>query len=57
MNTNVFVRAIGLALLSLALTGPAFADIKDYEFQLVRDEMKMGEAMVDSVCSDHFVPR
>lgn len=32
------------ALLGLALTGPALADVKDYAFQLVQKELQMGEA-------------
>ncbi|GJD94495.1 FixH family protein [Methylobacterium iners] len=47
MTKNILTRALSAALLGLALTGPASADIKDYEFQLVRDDIKMGEAMVD----------
>jgi hypothetical protein len=47
MTKNVPTRALSAALLGLALIGPASADIKDYEFQLVRDEMRMGEATVD----------
>lgn len=46
MISNIFARALSTALLGLALTGPALADIKDYEFQLVQDEMKAGEAVV-----------
>ena len=49
-----FARALGAALLGLAMipamipamTGPARADIKDYEFQLVSREVKQGEAVV-----------
>ena len=45
MTTIHFARALGAALLGLALTGPARADIKDYEFQLVQNEVKQGEAV------------
>lgn len=45
--TNIhFARAIGAVLLGLALTGPVRADIKDYEFQLVQNEVKEGDAVV-----------
>ena len=46
MNNINFARALGAALLGLALIGPARADIKDYEFQLVSQEVKQGEAVV-----------
>jgi uncharacterized protein YukJ len=36
-----------MALLGLALTGPARADIKDYEFQLVKNQVKQGDATLD----------
>ena len=39
-------RALGPALLGLALVGPAPADPKDYEFQLVQKELRLGEAVV-----------
>nr|WP_210302190.1 FixH family protein [Methylobacterium brachythecii] len=34
-------------MLGLALTTAAKADTKDYEFQLVKDEAKQGEAILD----------
>lgn len=34
------------ALLGLMWTGAAVADVKDYEFQLIEKEMKVGEAVV-----------
>ncbi len=54
MMTIHLARAFGAALLGLAMipavtramTGPARADIKDYEFQLVSKELKQGEAVV-----------
>lgn len=47
MTNPLFARATSAALLSLALTGPVWAEIKDYEFQLIRNEMKQGDATVD----------
>src|SRR4051812_16942900 len=46
MKPSTLSRAIGAALLGLALAGPAKADPKDYEFQLVQKDMKVGEAVV-----------
>jgi hypothetical protein len=46
MQSDIRARTLGAALLGLALTGPASADVKDYEFQLVQREMKMGRAVV-----------
>ena len=46
MTTTYLARALGAALLSLGLIGPARADIKDYEFQLVSQELKQGEAIM-----------
>ncbi|MGT2481602.1 FixH family protein [Methylobacterium oryzae CBMB20] len=51
MTKNPFVRAVPAALLGAvlsasALTVPARADIKDYQFQLVQQEAKVGEAIV-----------
>ncbi|WP_336486351.1 FixH family protein [Methylobacterium nigriterrae] len=47
MTKNAFAHALPAALLGLALTGPAQADIKDYEFQLVKNEVKQGDAVLD----------
>ena len=49
MTTISFVRAAAVALFGLAIAGPttAFADIKDYEFQLVKSELKKGDAIVE----------
>jgi hypothetical protein len=46
MKSFTLARAVGAALLGLAVVGPAQADPKDYEFQLVQKELKMGEAVV-----------
>ncbi|GMA74702.1 hypothetical protein GCM10025880_11190 [Methylorubrum aminovorans] len=49
-TTNVtrksFSRALWAALFAAALTGPAVADIKDYAFELVQREAKVGEAVL-----------
>ena len=41
---SVVPWAVALSLLSVAT--PTLADIKDYEFQLVQDEAKKGEAII-----------
>jgi hypothetical protein len=46
MKSLIPAHALGAALLGLALAGPAAAEIKDYEFQLVQQEMKTGDAVV-----------
>ena len=46
MKSLIPAPALGAALVGLALTGPALADVKDYEFQLVQRELKVGEAVV-----------
>jgi len=51
VTKNPFARAVPAALLGAvlsasALTVPARADIKDYQFQLVQQEAKVGEAIV-----------
>jgi hypothetical protein len=46
MTLSISARAFGAALLGLALIGPARAEVKDYEFQLVEKELKQGEAVV-----------
>jgi len=40
------IAATAAALTLWAYTAPAFADIKDYEFQLVQNEAKKGEAII-----------
>jgi hypothetical protein len=40
------IAAIAAALALSGLVAPAFADIKDYEFQLVQSEAKKGEAVI-----------
>lgn len=35
--------ALGAGLLTAALAVPALADIKDFEFQLVQNEVKQGD--------------
>ncbi len=46
MKSSILTRTLGAALLGLALAAPAQAEPKDYEFQLVQKEMKLGEAVV-----------
>ena len=49
MTTTPLARALPAALFGAALLGiasPAHADIKDYKFQLVQQEAKVGEAIV-----------
>ena len=43
MKTANFARAAAVALFGLTAIGPAFADIKDYEFRLVEPTVKKGE--------------
>jgi hypothetical protein len=38
--------ALAAAFVVSGLAAPAFADIKDYEFQLVQNEAKKGEAII-----------
>lgn len=47
MTTSILTRAASAALLGLVLAGTARADIKDYEFQLVKDELKQGDVVLD----------
>jgi hypothetical protein len=44
--TRSKISALVAAMLSLVLIAPALADVKDYEFQLVKPELKKGEAEV-----------
>ena len=49
MKNSTYVRAIQVALISIAMTGSATrarADIKDYEFQLVDQTVKKGDAVI-----------
>jgi hypothetical protein len=46
MKSSIPAHALGVALLGLAFVRPAKAEPKDYEFQLVHNEMKLGEAVV-----------
>jgi hypothetical protein len=46
MKPFVSARALGAALFGLALIGPVRADVKDYEFQLVQNEVKQGDAVI-----------
>jgi hypothetical protein len=46
MKLIIPARALGAALLGMVLVGPALADMKDYEFQLVQKDIKQGEAIV-----------
>ena len=47
MTTTILVRAASAALLGLALTATARAEIKDYAFQLVKREVRQGDATLD----------
>lgn len=45
--TRAFLRAAAMsAALIMAAAGPAFADSKDYEFQLVDKDVKQGDATI-----------
>jgi hypothetical protein len=49
MTTFISARTFGAALLGLSLISaitPALADASDYEFQLVQNEIKKGDAVV-----------
>ena len=51
MKTSTLVRAAAAALIGLGVTAPgaAFADIKDYEFQLVAPTIQVGSDRVVTV--------
>ena len=51
MKTSNFARAAAVALIGLAVAGSnaAFADIKDYEFQLVQPTVQVGNDQVVTV--------
>jgi hypothetical protein len=46
LTRRLFVAAAPIALLSAALASPLFADVQDYEFQLMQNEAKKGDAIV-----------
>jgi hypothetical protein len=46
MKSPISAHAFKAALLVAVLAGPAAADTKNYEFQLVQHELKLGEALV-----------
>ena len=49
MTRNSLARAVAAALLGGALSTPALpalADVKDYQFQLVQEEAKVGDAVL-----------
>ena len=50
MNPSKKIRtafAAFLGVLLLAITSPVQADVKDYEFQLIKSELKKGDAIVE----------
>lgn len=47
MKSSLIARAFGAALITFALTGTTLADATDYEFQLVKNELKKGDAVID----------
>lgn len=49
MSSANFVRALAAALPLAIAALPAFADIKNYEFQLTRTELKQGDGVVVTV--------
>ena len=49
MQVFNITRAAFATLIPLAWAGAAWADAKDYEFQLVQNEMKMGDGAVITV--------
>jgi len=46
LTRRLLVAAAPIALLSAALASPLFADVQDYEFQLMQNEAKKGDAIV-----------
>lgn len=46
LDTKIASRRLLLAVAAAAATRPAFADARDYEFRLVTNEVKMGEAVI-----------
>jgi hypothetical protein len=49
MNPFTPARALGAALIGLGLTTAAWADVKDYEFQLVQPQYKKGDGAIVAV--------
>jgi len=51
MKTSTFVRAAAAVLIGVAVAGPktAFADVKDYEFQLAQPTVQVGHDRVFTV--------
>ncbi len=50
MNPSKKIRAefaVFLGVLLLAMASPVHADVKDYEFQLIKSELKKGDAVVE----------
>jgi YtkA-like protein len=48
-TTKRFRLAVCAGLLSATLVVPAFADVKDFEFQLVKSEVKQGDGAIVAV--------
>ena len=46
LNAKMTSRRLLLAVTASAAAHPAFADARDYEFRLVTNEVKMGEAII-----------
>ena len=46
MQSNILRAALAAALLSGLATTAAWADVKDYEFQLVDQQVKQGDAVI-----------
>ena len=46
-NANRTPFAALLGVLLLAIASPVHADVKDYEFQLIKSELKKGDAIVE----------
>jgi hypothetical protein len=49
MRTKRLGLALGAGLLATILAAPALADVKDFEFQLVQNEVKQGDGAVVTV--------
>ncbi|WP_454656206.1 FixH family protein [Bosea beijingensis] len=49
MTTIKYLRALAAALPLAAVSLPALADIKDYEFRLVQSELKQGNGVIVAV--------